>query len=129
MSKATVSHHNAMHGSLGRYVTGYLASLTLTLAAYVLVDIHVSGSHNTLSHGLLLPVLAGLALVQVIVQLVCFLHVGQETRPRWKLGVFFFMLAIVIIVVFGSLWIMSNLNDHMMTPTDINQYMQDQESI
>ena len=129
MARATVSNHTSQHGTLARYVVGYVASLVLTMSAYLLVMFYRSCNYDLLTYGIAVPVLAGLALVQVLVQLVCFLHVGQETRPRWKLGVFLFMIAIVIIVVLGSLWIMSNLNDHMMSPTDINQYMQDQESI
>lgn len=129
MTRATVSTHTAHSGSVGRYLTGYIASLVLTLTAYVLVSLHSGGSNGPLRMTTLLAALAGLAVVQVIVQLVCFLHVGQETRPRWKLGVLLFMIAVVIIVVLGSLWIMANLNDHMMSPTDINTYMQDQESL
>ena len=54
-----------------------------------------------------------------------FLHLGKETKPRWKLYVFGFMVSVVLIIVFGSIWIMNNLN-YRMTPAQINQYMNSQ---
>jgi len=127
MSKPLVSDHHQANRSLGRYVFGFIASLILTVGAYLLVDTHVTTNHNGMGHDYIIPILAGLALVQVIVQLICFLHVGQETKPRWKLFVLFFAIAIIIIVVLGSLWIMANLEDHMVMPSQITEYMQDQE--
>lgn len=56
-----------------------------------------------------------LALVQAIVQLLFFLHVGQEAKPRWETVVFYFMVVILFIIAAGSLWIMNDLNDRVMT--------------
>ena len=106
-------------GSLGTYVSGYVLSLYLTLVAYLLVVRH------TFSTTTLLIAIIGLALVQFLVQLLCFLHLGKETGPRWKLLMFAFMVVVVAILVFGSLWIMANLN-YRMTPDQVNTYMQNQ---
>ena len=43
--------------------------------------------------------------------------------------VFGFTTLIVAILVFGSLWIMSNLDYHMMSPEDTDAYIQDKEAI
>jgi cytochrome o ubiquinol oxidase subunit IV len=59
---------------------------------------------------------------------VFFLHLGRETRPRWKLAVFLFMLGVILILVFGSLWIMTNLNYRMM-PKQMVQYMNSQAGL
>jgi cytochrome o ubiquinol oxidase operon protein cyoD len=106
-------------GTLKTYVTGFGCSIVLTLAAYLLVI------HQLFSRQILIALVIGLALVQFIVQLLFFLHLGTETKPRWKLFVFLFMVMVVAILVFGSLWIMSNLN-YRMTPDQINAYMNNQ---
>jgi cytochrome o ubiquinol oxidase subunit IV len=113
----------AAHGSRASYITGFLLSLTLTMAAYLAVTEHWF-------HGsALVTVLIALAIVQLFVQLVFFLHLGRESKPRWNLTVFSFMLIVLIILVFGSLWIMKNLNYHMMSPHEIDKHMQDEEGI
>lgn len=115
-----VSQHSREIGTLRTYVTGFVASLTFTLAAYIMVQ-----HRQSLNRDLIISIIVGLALVQFIVQLVFFLHLGKETKPRWKLYVFLFMLGVVLIIVFGSLWIMNNLN-YRMTPEQINTYMNNQ---
>jgi cytochrome o ubiquinol oxidase operon protein cyoD len=66
----------------------------------------------------------------VVVQLFFFLHLGSETKPRWKLLTLFLMLIFAMIVLLGSIWIMYNLNYRMMrmSPQQINSYMTDQAS-
>jgi cytochrome o ubiquinol oxidase operon protein cyoD len=109
--------------TLKSYVSGYVASLCLTVAAYLLVSRHALSTR-----WILIAMVVGLALTQFLVQLVFFLHLGRETKPRWKLAVFLFMILIVGILVFGSLWIMNNLN-YRMTPAQINQYMNSQDNL
>jgi cytochrome o ubiquinol oxidase operon protein cyoD len=110
------------HGSLSSYALGYIVSIGLTIIAYLLVTHHVAG------RDVLIGLAATLALIQFIAQLLFFLHLGTETKPRWKLMVFSFMLLVVAILVFGSIWIMSNLNYHM-TQTQINNYLNSQDGL
>lgn len=79
----------------------------MTLLSYALV----TGQRVTALGAV--AVIITLALVQLIVQMVFFLHIGQEERPRWKLWAFISMFAVLMIVVVGSLWIMNNLNYNM----------------
>lgn len=97
--------------SLVAYSIGFIGSIILTLTAYLLVTNDVFTGWTT---GI---VIASLAIIQCIVQVVFFLHLGQETRPRWRLITMLSMLAIFFIVVFGSIWVMYDLNSRMM-PTD-----------
>jgi cytochrome o ubiquinol oxidase operon protein cyoD len=117
-----VSEHSEERLSLGKYIFGFLGSIALTLTAYLLV------THHATNKDVLVGVLAGLAIIQFIVQMVFFLHLGDERRPRWKLMVAVFMLGVVLIVVFGSLWIMNNLN-YRMTPQQVQQYLKSQDSL
>ncbi len=120
--KVIVARHEPNGSTLRSYVTGFILSISLTLAAYLLVERH------QLSSRLLIFAVISLALLQFLVQLLFFLRLGTETKPRWKLLVFLFMVAIVCILVFGSLWIMSNLN-YRMTPKQVNNYMNNQDGL
>ncbi len=108
----------AGRGSLVSYVVGFVSSLVLTLAAYLLVLRHVHSGHLWPSrHWLLAAGVVVLAIVQLVVQLVFFLHLSRESKPRWNLTVLLFAALVLLIVVFGSLWIMNNLNYHMVSPS------------
>jgi cytochrome o ubiquinol oxidase subunit IV len=126
-AQTTNAKPEAAIGSYATYITGYLLSIILTLTAYFIVKRHVDSAQLIYTHRYLLLALAWLAIAQLMVQLVAFLHLGRGSRARWNLTVFGFMLIVVIIVAAGSLWIMSNLN-YRMTPQQMNQYMVSQES-
>jgi cytochrome o ubiquinol oxidase operon protein cyoD len=102
------------------YLTGFLLSLILTGAAYIAVTEQLIPSSEVGSF------VVKLAIIQIAVQLLFFLHLGQESRPRWKLTVFFLMLVVLVILVFGSLWIMENLNYNMM-PEQMDQHIIEDE--
>lgn len=121
-NEAKPTTHKPGHATLTSYVNGFMLSIVLTVAAYLLVVQH------TLSNHVLIFSVGALALVQFLVQIFFFLHLGRETRPRWKLLVFGGMLIVVLILVIGSIWIMSNLNYHM-TNRQINQYMNRQDGL
>ena len=97
------------HGSLKAYIIGFISSLILTSASFLLVITRVISGKN------LVYSIVGLALVQAVFQLIFFLHLGQESKPRWQLWIFLFMLFILLIIVIGSLWIMNDLNERMMS--------------
>jgi cytochrome o ubiquinol oxidase operon protein cyoD len=109
-------------GSAKAYVIGLGLSLAFTLEAYWLT------THHLLSRTHLMLALAGLALAQAVTQLLFFLHLDAENRPRLKLLAFASMLVVVIILVAGSIWIMSNLNYHM-TPGQVEHYLHSQDGL
>lgn len=97
------------HGSMTAYMIGFIASLLLTVISFSLAYTKfLSGS--TLVYALVL-----LALMQAIVQLLFFLHLGQEAKPRWETLIFGFMVLTLLIIVVGSLWIMHDLDDRVMS--------------
>lgn len=110
--------NNSLRRQVAQYVGGFVSALILTFVAYWLV------TSKVIEGGWLIALLMGLAVVQFIVQLVFFLHVGSKTRSRWNLTALSFMLIILIVIVAGSLWIMNNLNyNMMMTPEQMEDYM------
>jgi len=103
------------------YVVGFVSSIVLTFVAYILVVNHVLFGVG------LVAVIVGLAIIQLFVQLFFFLHLGNEAKPRWNLMALLFAAMVVVIVVFGSLWIMNNLNYNMMTDMNSETDLQDQK--
>jgi cytochrome o ubiquinol oxidase operon protein cyoD len=95
------------------YLTGFILSVTLTLVAYAFVYSHVSSAHVNFSHTFLTYTVLILALIQLLVQLIFFLHLGNGGGSRWNLVAFIFTFGVVMILVVGSLWIMDHLNYNM----------------
>lgn len=104
------------------YAFGFVLSILLTIIPYMLV---VNGR---LGGALLLIGLTIFAMAQLTIQLVFFLHLGGESRPRWKLLSFLFAAQAIVIIAIGSLWIMKNLN-YNMKPHDMDNHIQHEERI
>lgn len=111
------------------YVSGFVISLILTLTAFALVAQHTDSSHEALPHSVLIPIVVGLAITQLVVQLVFFLHLGRESKPRFNLTAFLFMIMVVVLLVGGSLWIMANLDYHGMHDKNVEKHIMHDEGI
>ncbi|CCB85008.1 cytochrome o ubiquinol oxidase subunit IV [Parachlamydia acanthamoebae] len=97
------------HGTLKSYAIGFIGSIILTVISFFMT------SAKILSGRFLAYTLVGLALIQAVIQLRYFLHLGQETKPRWETIIFYFMFLVLLIIALGSLWIMYDLNDRVMS--------------
>jgi cytochrome o ubiquinol oxidase operon protein cyoD len=105
------------HGTVKSYMIGFLASLLLTGASFLLVISKLLSGH------LLVYSLIGLAVVQAIVQVLFFLHVGQEAKPRWETIAFRFTVLFVLIVLIGTLWVMHDLDERVMSGMNMDKEM------
>jgi len=106
-------HDDAAHGSVKSYTIGFVLSLGLTVLSFGAV---MSGAVPAAS---ILPTIVGLAVAQLLVQLVYFLHLGTAPGQRSNLVIFVFTGLIIATVVSGSLWVMHNANTNMM-PTHMS---------
>ena len=82
---------------------GLVMSFLLTVTAYRFV------THHVLSDTLLYLTVFGCCLSQVLIQFIFFLHLGLEDKHHWRTITFLFTVLVVLIIVGGTLWIMSNL--------------------
>ncbi|MFZ0553095.1 MAG: cytochrome o ubiquinol oxidase subunit IV [Steroidobacteraceae bacterium] len=96
---------------LTSYFLGLALALALTGASFWAADTH-------LIYGPSVPVaLVTLALAQMGIHLVFFLHMTTAPDNTNNVLALAFGILIVFLVVTGSLWIMAHLN-HMVVPTD-----------
>mgnify|MGYP000031063389 CR=1 FL=1 len=103
---------NAGHGTLKSYIVGFILSILLTIIPYEIVVSHVLSIEVVVISVVLLGVL------QLLVQLIFFLHLSTAPAQRWNLMTFAFTVLILVILVAGSLWIMWNMNYNMMVHTN-----------
>jgi cytochrome o ubiquinol oxidase subunit IV len=123
MKYSPQSTHKA---SVTSYTIGFLLSIGLTLAAYIVVETHTRSGHVAYSHDGITIAIMALALVQLVVQVTWFLHLGSESKPKWNVVSFLFMVLTVLIIGIGSIWIMNNLNYNMMHEQEIDAHMHEQ---
>ncbi len=116
-------HVHDEHGTVWSYVVGFGLSLVCTLIPYYLVTRKTLGG----SQWLLKTILA-FAFIQVVIQVVFFLHIGRGPKPRWNLYFFVATLVIVGMVVGGSVLIINNLH-YNMAPQDATKKLVNDEGI
>jgi len=110
------------------YLTGFITSVALTLLAYALITIHINSHHKTFSHPFLLYSVISLAIIQLVIQLAYFLHLNKGENSRWNLIIFTSTIAIILILVIGSVWIMDHLN-YNMSPQQQQDYMNNSDGL
>lgn len=108
MSSHDTTHGGEAHGSVKEYVIGLLLSIVLTVIPFGMV---MSGAF---SGSLTLAVVLICLVAQVMVQLVFFLHMNGSSEQVWNTTSGVFVVLILLIVVLGSIWIMSHLNHNML---------------
>jgi cytochrome o ubiquinol oxidase operon protein cyoD len=105
------THDADGHGHFSRrgYLTGFLLSAVLTAIPFWLV---MTGAVQDKLAAVLIVI--GLAVIQILVHTLCFLHLNTRSEGGWTLMAYIFTAVIVLIVITGSLWIMYHISGNMM---------------
>ena len=106
------------HGSLRGYLVGYFVAVLLTIASFLAVQTHL------LTPSSVTAAITVLAIAQMLVHLIFFLHISTSPHQRTNILAFAVALLIVSMVVAGSLWIMSHLESNMMPSGQTTMPMQ-----
>jgi cytochrome o ubiquinol oxidase operon protein cyoD len=109
---ARLAARDALHGTFKTYTIGLALSLGLTILSFGAV---MSG---LVPHQGALATITLLAVAQLLVQLVFFLHLGAAPEQRNRTAIFVLTMLLIATVVSGSLWVMHNANANMM-PTQM----------
>lgn len=107
------------------YVIGFIGSLVFTLSAFWLVNSKLNGSLSISTRSLSIAIFI-LAITQLMIQVIFFLKLKNESKPRWSTYAFVFTIFVVAVLVIGSIWIMNSL-DYNMMPSSNNQYIIEDE--
>jgi cytochrome o ubiquinol oxidase operon protein cyoD len=100
---------------IARYVIGFVLASALTVASFYVLD-------TSLIWGPGIPVaLVVLAVAQIGVHLVFFLHITTAPDNTNNVLALAFGVLIVALVIGGSLWIMDHLNDRVMPMQEMMQ--------
>jgi cytochrome o ubiquinol oxidase operon protein cyoD len=115
---STAKTHNAahapstsqpVHGTLGSYLTGFVLSVVLTAIPFWLV------MGNVLSDRIMTSiVIMAFAAVQIVVHMICFLHMNTKSEGGWTFIALVFTLTLVVVTLVGSIWVMYHLDTNMM---------------
>lgn len=122
MRKPNIEHRHAPVPYIS-YIVGFVLSIITTLAAYFFVV------NETFPRGMLVTVVLVIAVIQLIVQMVFFLHIGRGSR--WKLLTFAFTAFFVLFLVIGTIWVMNHLNYNMMdmSTEEMHIYMEENQGL
>ena len=99
---------HGLHLTLDGYLIGFGLSVILTAIPFGLVMSGVLESKNATAFAITI-----LAVVQIVVHMVYFLHLDARSEAGWNMMALIFTAVILIIALTGSLWIMYHLQQNM----------------
>jgi cytochrome o ubiquinol oxidase operon protein cyoD len=95
--------------TLSIYVVGFLLCAVLTLIPFYAVIHPFTNKLSTLG------ILLGSAVLQFLVQVLCFLRLNISTaQSKTNVLSFVFSIVVLVVIIGGSVWIMHSLNFFMM---------------
>jgi len=93
---------------LSIYIVGMILCIALTLMPFAVVMYSIGDYIEKLT------VIFSAAIVQFLVQVICFLRLNYSTeQARMNVMSFIFAIVVLFVIVAGSLWIMWSLNYRM----------------
>ena len=101
-------HDEANHGSVKSYMIGFVLSIILTAIPFALA------MTASLPKNLTVLIIVAMAVIQVVVHLVYFLHMDRSKEQRNNVSTFLFTVLVIALLVGLSLWIMFNIHIEMM---------------
>ncbi len=111
---ANEHHDDHGHGDIGYHATardyaiGFILSVILTAIPFWLVMAKVLPPEMTK------PVVLAFAAVQMVVHMIYFLHLNSKAEGGWTMLATVFTVAVVVIMLAGSIWVMYHMNANMM---------------
>lgn len=116
------------HFTIRNYLLGFSLCLFLTLASFFIVVNEIFSGMQAFI------VVSTFASLQFLVQVLLFLHVGQEKKPKFNSGIFLYTAMTVIVIVIGTMWIMYNLDynhsvNNQMSPKEVEEHLIEEENI
>jgi cytochrome o ubiquinol oxidase subunit IV len=103
-----IDTHESVRVAIRGYLTGLALAILLTIASFWF-------AHSGLVYRPAVPVtLVALAIAQMGIHLVFFLHITTAPDNTNNVLALAFGVLIVFVLVFGTVWVMANMNKNMM---------------
>ncbi|WP_216782366.1 cytochrome o ubiquinol oxidase subunit IV [Candidatus Profftia tarda] len=99
---------NVRENSARPYIIGFILSIILTIIPFWMV------TGATSSKRTILATVITMAIIQIFVHLIYFMHTKISYEECWNLVSLIFTTVVIAIIIAGSLWIMYHLNMNMM---------------
>ncbi len=110
-------HHEAEmpHGSFSSYMIGFVLSVILTAIPFALVMTGALAKDTTI------VIILAMAVVQILVHMVYFLHMNMKVEGGWSMLALIFTIVFVVVTLAGSIWVLYHVNANMMPmmPADV----------
>ncbi|PFG04764.1 cytochrome aa3 quinol oxidase subunit IV [Bacillus sp. es.034] len=98
-----MSQHTNHSGLPWTQIIGFILSIALTFLAVWF------GLYTNMAYELIVAIVFVLAFIQAAIQLFMFMHV-TEGEGKWQVGKMMSAAFIAIVIVAGSVWVMSNMH-------------------
>ena len=122
MSSAEHTSHG--HGSFKGLMTGFVLAAVLTIIPFGLVMADAISSK-----AFLLTVVMICAAAQILVHLRYFLLLSTNQEQGWTMASSLLALILLLIVLAGSLWVMHNMNENMMSSHEMDRQIEQMKSL
>lgn len=93
------------------YFIGFVLSMILTIIPFYLVIT----DHKIFKKSTLFLIVISCAIIQIYIHLIFFLHINDASNKIWNLISLIFTTFITLILILGSIWIMTHLHHNLMT--------------
>lgn len=110
------------HGTTSAYIVGFILSLIFTVIPYYLVV------NKVIAGNALIATILGVAVWQMAIQMVFFLHLGRGPKPLYNIVFFFATAGVILLTIGASLFIMHNLYRNM-SPEEMVRKQAQEENI
>ncbi len=114
------NHAHLEHKTAESYVVGFILSLIFTFIPYYMVV------NKTVTGSALLYTILGFGVLQMLVQIIFFLHLGRGPKPFYNVGFYVATVGAIIVVVGGSVVIINNLHYNMSVPDQTKKLIADE---
>ncbi|MCA0150663.1 cytochrome aa3 quinol oxidase subunit IV [Rossellomorea vietnamensis] len=98
-----MSQHSNHSGLPWTQIIGFILSIALTFLAVWF------GLYTNMAYELIVAIVFVLAFIQAAIQLFMFMHV-TEGEGKWQVGKMMSAAFIAIVIVAGSVWVLSNMH-------------------
>ncbi|CAL4323339.1 Cytochrome bo(3) ubiquinol oxidase subunit 4 [Buchnera aphidicola (Symydobius americanus)] len=107
---SNINQQNLLNKRIYSYIIGFFISFFFTVIPFC-----IAMKKKYFKLNFLIFIFLICAVFQIFIHLKYFLHLNFSKKYTWIIVSLIFSLIVIFIIIFGSIWIMWNLNHHLMS--------------